>query len=222
MSKTARDIVIPGRLSYPALFQPRQVAQDSDKKNYQATILIPKSDANTVAIIQAAIQAAVDQGVADGKFKQPIDPNQTKYPPLRDGDSMNSNGEPRGAEFAGHWFISSKAPENRKPFVVDANVQPVIQESDVYAGCYVNAALQFFPYSHATGGKGISVSLQGIQKARDGEPLGGGIIEATDVFSALPGAAAAAPQTGGFSQPAQQAAQPQAQQQAPATGNLGF
>ena len=206
MSKTARDIVIPGRLCYPALFQPRQVAQDSDKKNYQATILIPKTDTNTVAIIQAAIQAAVDQGVADGKFKQPIDPNQTKYPPLRDGDTMNSNGEPRGAEFAGHWFISSKAPENRKPFVVDANVQPIIQESDVYAGCYVNAALQFFPYSHATGGKGISVSLQGIQKARDGEPLGGGIVEASDVFSALPGAGAAQP-TGGFGQPAQQPAQ---------------
>ena len=206
MSKTARDIVIPGRLSYPALFQPRQVAQDSDKKNYQATLLIPKSDANTVAIIQAAIQAAVDQGVADGKFKQPIDPNQTKYPPLRDGDTMNSNGEPRGAEFAGHWFLSSKAPENRKPFVVDANVQPIIQESDVYAGCYVNAALQFFPYSHATGGKGISVSLQGIQKARDGEPLGGGIVEASDVFSALPGAGAPA-HTGGFGQPAQQPAQ---------------
>ena len=219
MSKTARDIVIPGRLSYPALFQPRQVAQDSDKKNYQATLLIPKSDANTVAIIQAAIQAAVDQGVADGKFKQPIDPNQTKYPPLRDGDSMNSNGEPRGAEFAGHWFISSKAPENRKPFVVDANVQPIIQESDVYAGCYVNAALQFFPYSHATGGKGISVSLQGIQKARDGEPLGGGIVAASDVFSAIPGAAAAPAQnTGGFSQPAQApAAQPQ-QQAAPGLG----
>ena len=217
MSKTARDIVIPGRLSYPALFQPRQVAQDSDKKNYQATLLIPKSDANTVAIIQAAIQAAVDQGVADGKFKQPIDPNQTKYPPLRDGDTMNSNGEPRGAEFAGHWFLSSKAPENRKPFVVDANVQPIIQESDVYAGCYVNAALQFFPYSHATGGKGISVSLQGIQKARDGEPLGGGIVEASDVFSALPGAGAAQP-TGGFGQPALAAAQQPAQQAAPGLG----
>ena len=218
MSKTARDIVIPGRLSYPALFQPRQVAQDSDKKNYQATILIPKTDTNTVAIIQAAIQAAVDQGVAGGKFKQPIDPNQTKYPPLRDGDTMNSNGEPRGAEFAGHWFLSSKAPENRKPFVVDANVQPVIQESDVYAGCYVNAALQFFPYSHATGGKGISVSLQGIQKARDGEPLGGGIVEASDVFSALPGAGAPA-QAGGFGQPAQApAAQPAQQQAAPGLG----
>ena len=207
MSKTARDIVIQGRLSYPALFQPRKVSEESDKKAYSAAILIPKTDTTTVGIIQAAIQAAVDQGVADGKFKQPIDPNQTKYPPLRDGDSMNSNGEPRGAEYAGHWFISARAPENRKPFVVDANVQPVIQESDVYAGCYVNAALQFFPYSHNVGGKGISVSLQGIQKARDGEPLGGGVVEATDVFSALPGAQAAPAQTGGFGQPAQAAQQ---------------
>ena len=89
----------------------------------------------------------------------------------------------------------------------------------MYAGCYVNAALQFFPYSHATGGKGISVSLQGIQKARDGEPLGGGIVEASDVFSALPGAGAAQP-TGGFGQPAQAAAQQPAQQQA--APGLGF
>ena len=46
----------------------------------------------------------------------------------------------------------------------------------MFAGFYIYAALQFFTYSQATGGKGISVSLQGIQRAREGEPLGHAIV----------------------------------------------
>lgn len=208
MATTNRDVTVFGRLSYPNLFEARAMNEDSDKKHYSATLLIPKTDTTSIAAVQAAINAAVQQGVSDGKFKQPIDPAQTKYPPLRDGDSMNSNGEPRGPEFAGHWFIAAKSPETRKPFVVNGNVQPIIDASEIYAGCYVNVALQFYAYSHATGGKGISASLVGVQKAKDGEPLGGAPVDAADVFSKIAGAA---PATGGFGQ-----------QAAPATGGLGF
>lgn len=217
MAKTNRDVTVQGRLSYPALFEPRKVSEESDKKSYSASILIPKTDTATIQAIQAAIQAAVQQGVAEGKFKQAIDPAHTSHPPLRDGDGMNRNGEPHGSEYHGHWFINAKSPEGRKPFVVDQNVQPIIDQSEIYPGCYVNAALQFYPYNHKTGGVGISASLQGVQKVKDGEPLGGGVVDANELFSAIPVPAAPAAQTGGFGQQ-----QPQAQQQAPATGNLGF
>lgn len=200
MALSNRDVVAYGRLSYPTLFVARKVNEDSDKKHYSLTLLIPKTDTATVAAVQAAINAAVQDGVERSVFKQTIDPAQTKYPPLRDGDSMNSNGEPRGSEFAGHWFIAAKSPEARKPFVVNANVQKILDESEIYAGCYVNVALQFYAYSHPTGGKGIAASFAGVQKAKDGEPLGGPSIEATDVFSAL-GNAPSAPQ-GGFTQAA--------------------
>lgn len=185
MATSNRDATIYARLSYPALFVPRKPSEESDKLNYSATLLIPKDDQATIQRINAAVQAAVQMGVETGKFKQTIDPQQTKYPPLRDGDSMNSNGEPRGPEFSGHYFIAAKSPEARPPFIVDGQLNPIITESEVYAGCYVHAAIQFFPYSHATGGKGISTSLVGIQKVKDGDPLGGVALEAADVFSAL-------------------------------------
>ena len=186
MAISDRNVTVYGRLSYPDLFIPRAVAEDSDVKKYGATILIPKTDTDTIQRVQAAVQAAVTHGVDTGKFKQPIDPNHTKYPPLRDGDAPNANGEPRGPEFAGHWFIAAKASESKPPMVVDGQRQPIIDQTEVYAGCYVNVAVEFFPYSHNTGGKGISCSLIGVQKAKDGEPLGCGKVEVDDVFGIVP------------------------------------
>lgn len=186
MAISSRNVTAYGRLSYPDLFVPRAVTEDSDVKKYGATILIPKSDTDTIARVQAAVQAAVAHGVDTGKFKQPIDPAHTKYPPLRDGDAPNANGEPRGPEYAGHWFISAKAPESKPPLVVDGQRQPIIDQNDVYAGCYVHMAIEFFPYSHATGGKGITASLIGVQKVKDGEPLGGGKVDVNDVFGVVP------------------------------------
>ena len=206
MATTNRDATIYGRLSYAHLFTP-QAPNDQAEPKFSATILIPKTDTDTIQRIQAAIQAAVQDGVDRRVFKQAIDPAQTKYPPLRDGDSMTDSGEARGAEFAGHWFIAAKAPAKRRPFVVDGALQPIIDESDIYSGAYCNFAIQFYAYENS-GNKGISASLVGVQKARDGERLGGPALEASDVFSAISSQAPTAAQ-GGFSQQA-------------AAGGLGF
>ena len=184
MTKTNRDITVKGRLSFEHIFSP-QVPNEQAEPKYSLTLLVPKNDPQIPAI-QQAIKAAVDDAVERGTFKQAIDPAQTKYPPLRDGDSMTDSGEPRGPEFANHVFISAKAGTKRKPFVVDGNLQPVIDESEVYSGCYVNVALQFFGYANS-GNKGVSASLIGVQKVADGERLGGPALEAEDVFSAIGG-----------------------------------
>lgn len=189
MAKTNRDVTIYGRLSFPDLFTPRAANENSEPK-YSATILIPKTDTDTIARIQEAIKHAVNDGVERRVFKQPIDPAHTKYPPLRDGDLPNDSGEARGPEYAGHWFISARASMKRKPFVVDQQVQPIIDETEIYAGCYCNFAIQFFAYENS-GNKGIAASLVGVQKHSDGERLGGPAIEATDVFTAIGGAPAA-------------------------------
>lgn len=196
MATTNRDVTIYGRLSFAHLFTP-QAPNDQAEPKYSATILIPKTDTETIARVQAAIQAAVTDAVDRRTFKQPIDPAHTKYPPLRDGDSLTDSGEARGPEFAGHYFIAAKASTKRKPFVVDGALQPIIDESEIYSGAYCNFAIQFYGYENS-GNKGISASLIGVQKAKDGERLGGPALEATDVFSTLGG------------------------QTPPAAGNLGF
>lgn len=190
MAKTNRDVTISGRLSYEHLFEPHAANETAEPK-YSATILIPKTDTATVQAIQAAVQAAVQDGVDRRTFPAPIDPAHTKYPPLRDGDSLTDNGEPRGAEFAGHWFVSAKASTKRPPFVVDQQLQPMIDRGEIYSGCYVNIAVQFYAYANS-GNKGISASLVGVQKVRDGEHLGVEPTKAEDVFTALAPAAAPA------------------------------
>lgn len=189
MAKTNRDVTVYGRLSFEHLFTPHAVNENADPK-YSMTLLIPKTDTKTVEALNTAINNAVQDGVERHVFKQAIDPTQTKYPPLRDGDKPNDSGEPRGPEFAGHWFIAAKASTKRKPFVVDGNLQPIIDESEIYSGCYINAAVQFFAYENS-GNKGISASLVGVQKVKDGERLGGQPLEAEDVFSTLGGGAGA-------------------------------
>lgn len=215
MAKTNRDVVAYGRLSFPHLFTPRRANENADPK-YSATLLIPKTDTATIQNVQAAIQAAVQEGVDRRVFKQEIDPTQTAYPPLRDGDTLTRNGEPRGPEFAGHWFIAAKAGTSRKPFVVDQSVQPILQEDEIYPGCYVNMAIQFYALE-SSGNKGIFASLTGVQKVKDGERLGAAPVEATDVFSAIAGGQPAQPPA--WPQAPQQPAQP-AQQ--PTNPNLGF
>ena len=185
-----RAVKAQGRLSSPNLFTPRAINDQGDPK-YSATLLIPKSDTATIERVQAAIDAAVKDGIERRIFKGAVDPSRSKYPPLRDGDSPKDDGTPRGDEFAGHWFISAKAPGNKpRPSVVDANVQPVMDEAEIYAGCYVNMFVEFYAYENS-GNKGIAASLRGTQFVRDGERLGGEPLEAEDMFSAIAGGATA-------------------------------
>lgn len=199
MALTARDVTAYGRLSYAHLFKPHAPNEQADPK-YSATLIIPKTDTTTIQRIQQAIQAAVTDGVERRILNQPIDPAHTKYPPLRDGDSMTDSGEQRGPEYANRWFISAKANATRKPFVVDGAMNPVIDEAEVYSGMWVNMAIQFYAYSNS-GNKGITAALIGVQKVKDGPRLGGEALKAEDVFQALT---------------------PQQSQTPPATGGLGF
>lgn len=182
------------RFSYLHVFQPYAQAANAEPK-YSTTILVPKSDAATKAAIDAAVRAAIDNGVT--KCWNGVRPPQPSIC-VHDGDGGRpSDGTPYGQECRGHWVItaSSKNP----PFVVDANVQPILQQSEVYSGMYGRASITFFPYANS-GKKGVGCALNGIQKLRDGEPLSGRV-SAEDAFGA-PGAPAA------YAAPAAQQAAP--------------
>lgn len=190
MALTDRDITIQGRLSFEHIWEPRAANENSAPK-YSATLLIPKNDPQIPAI-QAAIQAAAQDGVTRGIWQAIPDTTAFRYPPLRDGDTPTDSGEARGEEFAGHWFINASSSEKRPPFVVNAQMGKIINAAEVYSGCYINLAVQFFAYSNS-GNKGISAALIGVQKVKDGERFGGRNLAATDVFSALGGTTPAAP-----------------------------
>ena len=81
--KTAPTKVVTGkvRLSYAHLFQPHASLPGQDPK-YSLMLLIPKSDKSTVAKIEAAIEAAKENGKANWGGKVPAGLKT----PLRDGD----------------------------------------------------------------------------------------------------------------------------------------
>ena len=59
-----------------------------------------------------------------------------------------------------------------KPGLVDKNLNPILDKTEVYSGCYGRASVSFFPYA-AAGNNGVGCALNHLQKLEDGEPLGG-------------------------------------------------
>ncbi|MCQ4638655.1 DUF2815 family protein, partial [Anaerovorax odorimutans] len=181
---------------------------------YSCTILVPKTDTATKARIDAAIEAAKQDG-AQSKFGGTVPPILAI--PVHDGDGTRpSDGMPFGEECKGHWVFT--ASSKQAPQIVDAGVNPIIDQTEVYSGMYARVSVNFFAYN-SNGRKGIGCGLNNVQKLADGEPLGGRTTAAED-FGAPSGAMAPATPTYGAAQTwtTQQAAaqQPNAGQPAPA------
>lgn len=156
------------RLSFVNLFTPR-ANQPGQEPKYSTTILIPKSDTATMQRIQAAIEAAIQKGVA-GVWggARPAQPRT----PIHDGDGARPNGEAFGPECKGHWVLTASSKQQQA--VVDLNMNPIINQTEVYSGMYARVNINFFAYSNS-GNKGIGAGLGPVQKVADGEPLGGRI-----------------------------------------------
>ena len=80
------------------------------------------------------------------------------------------------------WTVMSfSANEDRRPGLVDAKLQDIIDDTDVYSGAWYRAQVRAFAYDTA-GNKGVSFGLQNVQKLRDDDPLGSGRIPANKAF----------------------------------------
>jgi len=149
------------RFSYLHVFEPTAMGEEKDKK-YSVSLLIPKTDTVLLDRLHKAIAAATEQGKT-GKFGGKV-PANLKLP-LRDGDVERSD----DPTYAGCFFMS--ASSKTKPGIVDANLQPIINETDIYSGCYGRASINFYPFN-VNGSKGVACGLNHLQKLEDGEALG--------------------------------------------------
>lgn len=158
----------------------QRVDEKGQPKKYSMKVLIPKSDTASVTTVDAAIQQAFQQGLAE-KWNNATPPDMTVA--YYDGDAPG-----RRPEEAGHMVLSTASL--RKPGVYNEQVQPVIDPEFIYSGCWVNVQLNAYPFKKV-GNTGISFGLNMVQKARDGEPLGTQV-DPNSVFQPVGGAAAAA------------------------------
>ncbi|HEX3141363.1 MAG TPA: ssDNA-binding protein [Rhizobacter sp.] len=79
--------------------------------------------------------------------------------------------------------MTFSASEDRRPGVVDAKLQDIIDDAECYSGAWYRAQVRAFAYD-TSGNKGVSFGLQNLQKLREGEPLGGRL-PASKAFTAV-------------------------------------
>jgi len=148
------------RFSYANVWEPKSINGGDEK--YSVSLIIPKSDTKTINDIKAAIEAAKQDGKA--KFGGKI-PANLKLP-LRDGDIDR----PEDEAYKDSYFVNANSKD--KPSIVDKNVKPIMDQDEVYSGCYGRASITFYTFNQ-NGNKGVACGLGNLQKLSEGEPLSG-------------------------------------------------
>lgn len=160
------------RLSFAqSLFKARPQGEGGAEK-YGCTLIFPKSalpelEAEVIKVIKAEWG---DKGLMMAK-------NRLIKSPFLAGDGKEAHNKQTGELHPGMgsdvFFIRPSAGADRPPFVIWKS--PNVQETSetVYSGCYVKAVVNLFAWHNAQSGDGVSFGLQGVQKIREGERLGG-------------------------------------------------
>ena len=157
-SKTKVVTGMNTRFSYFHAWEPISINGGTPK--YSVSVLIPKSDKETLHAIEAAIDAAIEEGIAKFGGKKP---NKAAIKiPLRDGSEREDEA------YQGHFFVNANS--TTAPQIVDKTVKPILDRDEVYSGCYGRVSLNFYAFN-SNGNKGVACGLGNIQKLRDGEPL---------------------------------------------------
>lgn len=159
-SQNKTKVIVPCRFSYLHCWEPDAI--NGGEPKYSVSAIIPKSDTKTIEQIKAAIEQAKKDSVSKWGGKIPANLKL----PLRDGDIDR----PEDEAYAGCYFFNANS--RQAPEIVDAQVQPILNQSEVYSGCYGRTSVTFYGFS-ANGNRGIAAGLGNIQKLRDGDPLGG-------------------------------------------------
>lgn len=164
------------RLAFPVLWEAEQVNGEGDFKFAATLIFPPDSEAATVAKAAALAAATAKwpknpQAVLDSL-------TQDKFS-LRVGNkNLDKTGDIRNG-FADMLYVVAKNKD--RPSTFDQRGVGVVQKDNViYAGCYVDAIVDFFAMDKPGQGKGLFCSLLGVKKRANGDAFGSTPAKADD------------------------------------------
>ena len=159
------------RVSFPNVFKASAFDENSEAK-FDVVALF--EDGTDLSGLKDACEAAAIE-----KWGKKV-PKNCKTP-FHDGNDKEYDGYADAT-----WVrFSSK----RRPGVVDQNVQPIIDPSEFYGGCYAIATVNAYAYG-GPGTKfqaGVALGLQNIQKVAEGEPFGEAVSNAEEDFAPVSG-----------------------------------
>jgi len=150
------------RLSYANVWEAKSINEGAAK--YTCSLIISKSDKETLDKIKRAYDLALKEGVQKFGAKTFNEKNITF--PVHDGDVKKSDDE----AYANSYYINTSSYQ--APGIVDIYGSTITDQTQVYSGCYARVAITVYPFVR-NGNKGVAFGLQHIQKLSDGEPLGG-------------------------------------------------
>jgi len=159
------------RVSYPNLHEAKQVLGQG-KAKYSMVMIFDTVEINKDPEQKAlwdAMLASVDT-VADEKFGNI--PPKLKRPFKNGEDKTDDDGAYLPGFFEGSVYINASSLS--KPFVVDQNVDTILEASGFPSGCYAQAKVNPYGWQHPANGKGVSFGLGNVQMIAPGESLGGG------------------------------------------------
>lgn len=165
----SNEIIIPCRLSYAHIWEPASV-NGSDPK-YSVCCIIPKGDTKTLTRLNALIDKVKNESA--GKWGGKV-PKKLKLP-LRDGDAERDD-----ENYADAMFLNCNSAN--APKVIDGRCQPIMDDDEVYSGCYANVKISIFAFN-SSGNQGIGCGLVAVQKTKDGTRLSGST--GTEGFNAV-------------------------------------
>jgi hypothetical protein len=189
------------RVSYPKLFKP-ELNNLNGKMEYSVVALFKKGE--DISKLKAVVKAAIEK-------KWGADPSRWPKKVGADGKAVNAirspfrdQAERKKAKDDGTIFLPPGYEDGavfinlrttQRPVIVDQKKNDIIDETQVYAGCWCKAYVSAFAYDQK-GNQGVSLSLGGIQKVKDDEPISGRP-RAEDMFSPIEGAGDMAVGAGG-------------------------
>lgn len=144
------------RVSFPSMFKAKSFNGGPEK--FSLVMLFDKK--SDLTKLKKAVSVAMTEKFGD-KSKWP----KNWKNPFRDG---SEKADLQGYE--GMTFVT--ASSKQKPGLVNNKVEPIIAESDFYAGCYARATVIAYAFDTA-GNRGAAFSLQNVQKLRDGDAFSG-------------------------------------------------
>ena len=148
------------RLSYANLFEPRE--NKSGDLRYGTALIIPHDHPQV-----DKLKAVIDEE-GEAKFGKKWATMAKKAYPLHDADEDGKSDD--DPNYAGCYYINTSS--KRKPQVVDRSVKPILDESEIWSGCFANVSIAVFAFD-VPENKGVSFGLNNLQKVKDGERLGG-------------------------------------------------
>lgn len=163
--------ILNARLAFPNI-----VDTNAKTGKYGCVLLIEPMNPALAKVEKAVQEVAVEKFAKDAQLVINRTKQTDKYP-IHDGETKSNY-----VGYSGMKFINTNSAT---PIVCYTGSRAVMSEKEIkekmYAGAYVNAIIDVYPYSNEYG-KGFGVGIRGLQFVKDGDHFSGSAPAAADDF----------------------------------------